>query len=58
MTWGPPTNYRVSSALKIFGFMVNLSSQKPIFFMGGGLLDRLESLLRITKDCYRRIAGI
>ena len=58
MTWGPPTNYRVSSALKNFSFMVDLSSQKPVILMGGGILDFLKGFLRVTKDCYRRVTCI
>lgn len=56
--WGPLTNYRLSSIMKNLGSMINLSSQKPIFFMGVGVLNCLESFLQITKDCYRHITSI
>ncbi len=45
MTWGPSTDYDMSIALEFSGFIIDLPSEEPVFFMRRGLPDCRKSFL-------------
>lgn len=55
MTWDPRKDYRVPATLKFFGFLRDQSSQKPVFFVSGGVLDCFEGFLRVAIDSLQHL---
>lgn len=52
MTCYPSENYGMPIFLKFSSCTINYSSQKPVFFVGKGMLDCLKSFLQVTKDSH------
>ena len=58
MTWDPSTGYDVSITLEFFGFIIDIYSEEPIFFMRRRVPDRRKSLLRVAEYRYGRIVCV
>ena len=45
MAWNPSADHDMSVCLQVFGFVIDLPSEEPVFLLGRGLPDCRKSFL-------------